>query len=374
MERCISLWHREMGDQILVGFSRPNFRTPISVLEGQLSPDQPPLYDDIPRLLKSMEDHVDTSSHPWDEIDDDTSGIPIFMPDCEFGCGVMGAMFDAPVIQYSTPKHTITYNTAIVSGAEDVARLACNPDNAFIRQVLSGLRYFVAHARKPFAIILLHALEGGDFLVAMRGETQALLDLADGAPFVDDLFQLGLESASLLFELRRDIVIDYNVAVYGDREYAWLAPQHLQPTLDTDTDVMCSPQLFAAYGLRYKQEILNRFGGGSLYIHTRGMHLVPLAGQLQNLTQLRFCDDPNAPRAFDCRIEVRRQTFDLPLHFEGCQLAEFAAALDDRSLPGGSYYAVSVPDDTPAKEVARMVEGARAYHADELAARPKARA
>ena len=288
---------------------------------------------ELSAFLKAHEDCVDVSPQEWDELDDDERGVQHFMVDSEFGVGVMGAMFDAPMIVVSTPSHTMTYNSPSSSDPEIIPSLRSNPQNAFIRQVLDCLQYFVDHASKPFAIDLIHAFEGADFLAALRGEIPTLLDMADGQPFVEDLFRLGLESAGDLFALRRDIVYEHNVRAYGDEEFALLVPQGLRPTLDTDTDVMCSPRLFRKYGMRYKQKMLDRFGGGAVFIHTLGIHLVPAYGELHNLTQLRFCDDPKAPRAFDRRVDIRRQTFDIPLEIY-CGFDEFSEALANHSLPG----------------------------------------
>lgn len=370
MQRCISLWKREMPDRISVVFSRP-YPGPFDWYSGQPSENNPPVYprtqEERAAFLKTHEDCVDVSHQGWDELDDDDRGIQHFMVDVEFGCGVMGAMFDAPMLEVNTPTHTMTYNTPIVTDPAVIPTLKSNPENGFIRLVLDCLQYFVDCATKPLAIDLLHAFEGADFLAAVRGETPTLLDLADGQPFVEDLFRLGLDSAGDLFELRRDIVSEYNVRMYGDEEFARLVPQGLLPTLDTDTDVMCSLPLFRKYGMRYKQAILDRFGGGAVYIHTLGIHLTPAVGELHNLTQLRFCDDPRAPRAFDRRVDLRRQAADTPLEIY-CEFDEFSQALADHTLPGGVQYIVSGAFQAPMSRVQEVLGAAQEYCADDLAA------
>lgn len=378
MARLSRFWNRQESDRVLVNFHRPAERAAPAGGDEHRRRREPsketeaPLYENLPALLKMKESQLPAPQTK--RLADDDDRVARIMPDVEFGCAVIGAIFGGRMRAFSTAGAWYTtdaYCEPVISDWNRLADLRFEIENEWAQKVLSCLRYFVDHATRPYALALMHVMEGANFISLMRGETQGLYDFVDHPAEVRELYELGYESGARLFEARRDTVREHNERVHGDAAYAALVPQELLPAMDTDTDAYAGPAIFEEFGLEYKQKMLDRFGGGRLHIHTLGLHLVPAAGRLESLTELSFCDDPKCPRAFDRRIEIRRDTFDTPLNLS-CDLDEFAAALQERTLVGGARYNVWVPPPTAHEDLARLLQQARGYEAGPLAGRPKA--
>ncbi|MBI2942482.1 MAG: hypothetical protein HYY04_18795 [Chloroflexi bacterium] len=375
-ERLLAFWQRQMSDQILVEFSAPGARRsnelPEEVLDDQrIAEGCPPLFEDIPRLLRDLEAGIGPAPTPDDEIWDDSLGIKVAVPEFQFNCGVVGAMLGGRLHVASSATHTMTFNDPVVTDWVQLDGLALDESerNVWLQRVLGCVRYFVEHASKPFVIRPFLVYEGANFVVSMRGTTQAFFDLGDRPPQLRDLYELGYRTGARLLELKQSIVRPHNERILGHKLFADTAPIHAVPWLDTDAYSLCSPRVFAEIGLEFKQRIVDHFGGGMMHIHGLGQHIVPIAGRLKRLTYLSLYDDPNCVPYFDRRIEFRAVTHDTPLTI-GCTLKDLVTGLADRTLPGGVKYTAYVPQGVTVRELNGVMERVRAYRVGRLAGNP----
>lgn len=364
MRRRVAFWRREMSDQILAQFhvSPPLTQEHQAMKVEPMDGNNPPLYDDVPKMLREFESAIPPTLRRR-EIADDGIDIPATMPDLQFGNGLTGAMLGASLKVFSTATHTTTFNEPVVRQPSDLKRLRFDEDNSWTRRCLDCLRFFAEHARRPFLLHLMATYEGGNFVASLRGETQAIYDFADDSALLREMYRFGYEMGARFFEMRRDIVKPFNEITLGQGAFADLDPMFGLPWMDTDIYALCAPAVFERHGLEWKQKMIDRFGGGRMYIHMLGLHLVAAAGKLERLTDLAFQDDPKCPRSFERRDAIRQATKDTPLVFGPCSFKEFLDAMRERSLPGGSIYTVSVPSDAATADVQRAAAAARAYRA-----------
>ncbi len=114
-----------------------------------------------------------------------------------------GAIFGGKVITTSTADHTYTFNEPVVTDWSQVRDLRFDADNLWVRRIDDALHYFVSHGRKEFVVQPFFIIEGTDFLVSMRGTTQAFLDIMDGPPGVREIYQIGFEAGTAWFEMKQ---------------------------------------------------------------------------------------------------------------------------------------------------------------------------
>lgn len=373
MERMVAFWKRKMPEQILIEFGAESDATLEAVKTvGKVSKDVKPLYDDVPKMLEDFENSIgvqDKKDHA--DIGDDSVRIPIAWPELQFGNGMGGAVFGAQVTTVSTVDHTYTFNEPLVKEWSQIRDLKFSKDNHWVKRILDCLKYFRDHGKKEFLIRPFFIYEGADFIVSMRGTTQAFYDLIDQPRELFALYEIGRDAGIEFFELKSQIIKGHNENIIRNQAYSDIAPIHSVPMLDMDAYALCSPEIFEKIGFENKQKILDHFGGGSFYIHALGRAIVPIAAELENLTELWLFDDPKCPRYFEERIKWRKVTNDIPLQFY-CELDEFIKALDEHTLPGGTKYNIfSGTGNVSQRQKSQIAKKAKAYRTKRYNARPK---
>jgi hypothetical protein len=367
MDRNVSFWCREMSERILTEFGAEGDVTLDAVkTEGVVSKKYPPLYDDIPRLLRDFESSIEIAetSGKW-RVCDDSVKIPIAWPELQFGNGIAGAIFGGVLKVISTKDHTYTFNEPVIKDWSQVYELKFDENNKWVVKILDAIKYFVRNSRKEFVVRPFFIYEGADFIVSMRGATQAFYDLIDKPYELKILYDIGRETGIKFFEMKKVIIKKHNEKILNNKKYADMAPIHSIPMLDMDAYSLCSPEIFERIGFENKQKILDHFIGGSFYIHALGRHIIPIAAHLNNLTELWLFDDPKCPRYFDNRIHWRKITFDIPLQMY-CDLGEFVKALKEETLPGGVKYNIfTTGEKINIEELNELAKKAKNYRTQE---------
>ena len=387
MDRFVKFWNRELSEEILVDFRKgPTICEIIAIANSKTGETNIPEFTELdPEGLflnfeKMFLEKKKAVINPTisESLEDDNVGIPVVWLDTDFGFGVFGAMFGGKIRVRCIKDRAgnIEFNTdnePVLKSWDDLDSLKFEEGNYWVQKILSYLDYTVANFADfptPVALGLVHACEGGNFVVLLRGETTTLMDFHDHPQEVRKAYELGYQYSSRFFEMRRSAIMQYNLNLYENDAYAKLGNNQLLPSLDTDLYAYAGPKIFEEFGFEYKQKIFDRFKGGTLWIHTLGLHLVPIAGKLKNITNILFCNDPKQPRAFDKRIDIRKNTYDIPLHIRDCKIDEFLKALDEKTLPGGAYYNVYVPDDADVSELNAIMKKIRKYKAGKLSGKP----
>ncbi len=373
MDRHISFWKREMGECILAEFGAEGDVTlEPARTAGVVSKEFPPLYEDVPGMLEDFESSVDLldSDDRW-RITDDSVRIPIAWPELQFGNGMGGAIFGARLITTGTADHTYTFNEPLITDWAQVYGLKFEGNNEWVQKILSALEYFKDNAKRDFVIRPFFIYEGLDFIVSMRGTTQAFFDVADKPAQLKVLYEIGRDAGIQFFEMKKSVIQVHNEAIIDHKEYSDMAPIHAIPMLDMDAYALCPVEVFEEYGFENKQKILDHFNGGSFYIHALGRHIIPSAAELENLTELWLFDDPKCPGYFEDRIHWRKTTYDIPLQLY-CNLGEFVKALEEESLPGGIKYNIFTSGEKISFEDKNsLFKKIKKYRTEDLKGRPK---
>lgn len=378
MDRHVAFWKRQLSDRILVCFVR-DARSGHSSMptdgDRAVSDQAPAVCDDVAKMPADFERgqscHLYGRQPGFDEVLDDTVRPAFPWPELQFGHGVMGAAFGGTMHIQSSDEQTYSYNDPVVTDWGQVSNLTFDENDPWVRKCIDCLRYFVHHQTTPFGVRVYFTTEGANFVVAMRGTTQAFYDLIDNPPELRDLYELGYTAGARFFEMRREVVKEHNEQVYGHEAFCDMAPIHGVPIMDTDAYSLCSATVFEGIGFEYKQKMLDRFSGGQIYIHALAYHILPVAGKLDNVTQLTLVTDPACVTPFERRAANRSETYDIPLEMD-CELDPFADALAGRTLPGGVKYHVNVSDTSArADELTNLMDRVRSYRAGRLSAKPK---
>jgi len=373
MQSMISFWKREKAESILIEFGAESDATLEAVqTTGKVSEDISPLYENIPKMLEDFEKSIKyLNSSKEMLLADDGVRIPIAWPELQFGNGMGGAIFGGKVKNISTVDHTYTFNEPVIKDWSQIEDLEFDMNNYWVLKILECLRFFRDNAKEEFLIRPFFIYEGADFLVSMRGTTQAFYDLADRPEELFKLYEIGRKAGINFFEMKREIIKEHNEKILCNKEYSDMAPLHSVPMLDMDAYALCSPDVFKKIGFENKQKILDHFGGGSFYIHALGRGIIPIAADLENLTELWLFDDPKCPRYFDSRMSWRKTTHDIPLQLY-CGIKEFLKALDDRSLPGGIKYNIFTEgSNLSIEEKSSIIDKVKKYRTSKYKAKPK---
>jgi len=383
MDRNVSFWKREMGNKILASFIiKVNDHFVGSYVTSDVGPDGIAMgekvkhvnidFDDFERLLKIYKEGIKLFKFKnYDKILDDDIRIPIIYPEGEFGCGQMGAVFGGKIQPVNDGIHTYSFNEPVVEKWSDLEELEFNKNSEWAKRIMKCLKFFVSNGKGEYAIQLFNIYDGADFVISMRGSTQGFVDLIDNPPGLEKLYELGYKTGAKFFDMRKEVVKRYNESVLMHKEYSDLAPIHSVPILDMDAYALCSKEIFEKIGFKYKQKILNYTRGGRFYIHGQGYFIIPIAANLDNLTEVFLFDDPGFPKAFSSRLEFRKTMLDIPLCMF-CKFEDFKKALEDKSLSGGTKYYIFVEDSTiNTYDLNILMDKVRNYRTTKFAAKGK---
>ena len=350
MDRRVRFWKREMPDEILanVGVKRPDAGPSKwdryirqKGLETLCSYDRPPVFEDLEALFEQYEARL---GEPFDpdlakEAHDDGFGVPILCPTVHFGEGVVGTFFGGEPIFASTDIKTESVCRPVVKDWSQLDSLRFDESNPWLQRVLDCHRFFVERSKGRFAIQPYCTIDALNFVVVMRGDTQAFMDVVTDVPPVRRLMEIGLDTTVRYWNLQREIVEENNRTAIKHDQYGQLCPGHAGPGLSVDAYGLCHESVYESVGVEYTQRLIDTLGGGFLHVHSNGAHLLPVVGKLKGLTELNPSDDPRHERYFPRIRQVRECTGDVPIRVS-CTLDELTAGLRDGMLPGGVHYTV----------------------------------
>ena len=370
MNRRIAFWQRRLRDRILaaIGVRSPNpkpsrFEQYVRRhgLETQCCYDRPPIFEDMDKLFELHEARSLGGFDPdaLRAVASDSIPLPTIGPTVHFGEGIIGAFFGGEPMFSSTDVKTESVCRPVVTDWQQLDELHFDEGNPWVQRVLDCLRLFVARARGRYVLQPYCTIDGLNFVVTMRGSTQAFLDVGSRARELRRLMELGLHCAARYWNLQRDIVEESNRECIQHEEFAAMCPGHAGAGLSVDAYSLCRGSVYEELGVEYTQRLIDRLGGGFLHVHAIGAHLVPATRSLRGLTELTLADDPQCERYFPKLRHMRDCTGDLPL-VVSCTLDEFRAGLRDHTLPGGVLYQVS-PGAESLDEARRLVDAARAF-------------
>ncbi len=367
MDRWIAFWKREMPGEIL---AQVRARQPSSQpsrwiayvkengLETEKLGSRPPMFENLDRMLEIYEVRA-SGGWPERRVRDDTVQFQSFCPTVNFGEGISGALFGGRIRFASSDVKTESVSDPVITDWSQLDGLGFDAGNEWVQRIVGVLRHFVENGNGGYCLHPYCTIDGLNFAVVLRGATQAFVDVIEHEAPLRRLFDLGYETSVGLWNLQRAVVEGHNRAVIQHDEYAELCQCHAVPGLSIDAYSLCAPEVYDRIGLEYTQKLIDTYGGGDLHIHSLGHHLIPGAGKVRGLTQLKLADDPHCDRGFEKLDWARAHTGDTPLTVR-CTLEEFERGLRSGSLPGGVAYTVQGAVDS-VDEANRLMDRVRSY-------------
>lgn len=277
----------------------------------------------------------------------------------QYDQGFYGAVFGAPMElnRVGAPGAVSSMTRAFEDETyEELLQRISNPNEEWITRLESDLRYLSGRSRGRWGVAVVITIDGLNFCMQIRGN-QTMLDLHDCPSSVQALLQAAV-GVNIKFVERQRAAIDmaYEGGVYDFFNAGWV-PGRTVP-MSVDCYNLCSPDIYAEFGLAYQQQLIDHFGGGNFHIHGNGRHLLPELAKLKGCVVAHIGDDGSKVKAIDDLERIKRQAGSIT-PVVSCGKQEFVRKLGERSLLGGIYYMVGELQSIP--EANRLMESVRSY-------------
>jgi hypothetical protein len=205
-----------------------------------------------------------------------------------------------------------------------VETLKFNPDNYWVKKIQYATKYIAEKSKGRFVptdllndgpFDLAHTLRGNDFFT----------DFSEYPDKVHHLMEVCTEAIMRYKESQRKFAGRFeggSVAGWG----VWLPGGTV--FIGEDTAGLCSPAIYAKFGRKYTQKVIDHFGGGYVHTHAYGMHIIREIGKLEDLKMVQISHDhqPAVPAPVDKLEDFRQCAEKLPLHLE-CSPEELKTTL-----------------------------------------------
>lgn len=335
-ERMVPFWKREAQDEIRAQFlvRNPELEELLRRQAGDIPIDSADLVDE-----KRLFDLWDYRLQIKTELRDDSVPVAMLQQyDQGLYCGVVGA----PITFCYDPGsgNFSSMNKPYLSSWDDLDTVVFQENHPLLKRLESDLRYFAEHAAGKFGIAPILAIDTLNFVMELRGATQAMYDLYDHREKLKDLFRMALDMNKRIYTLHRNSIGETDGGAFSrmGMEGTWHPWESIPVSVDAYH--FTSPGTLIDLGLEEMQELIDFVGHGYIHLHANGWHLIPDILQLKNLTHLFLPDEK--PRTIDHIWDLRKKTGDLPL-IATCSAKEFAEKLDKRMLPGNVCYWIRPP-------------------------------
>jgi hypothetical protein len=237
----------------------------------------------------------------------------------------------------------------------DFDRLTISFDNLWGRRYRNQLKIFRQGAVGKFTVSHFILIDSLNFVYELFGAGRTYEELIDNPEQVH-------RAIDFAYELNSQVQ-DYffgQIPLFAGGTCStfahWLPGRVVSESLDPFH--MTSVDYFEEWGREPAERIMARYDGGIIHLHGNGRHLLEAASTLKGLKAIFLGDDIGYPPSFEVLPELRRRAGDVPLSVNMSH-ADFTAALDAHSLPGGVLYQISGMTDVETAN--RMMKKVRVY-------------
>ena len=176
-------------------------------------------------------------------------------------------------------------------------KLRLTKDAPHYRALLEGMAYLRDRSERYG---FFSALRGGDgpmdIANAVRGN-DLLLDLYDDPEAVEAFMDFCAEAVAWTFANQYPLASRV-LGGYISGMTTWM-PENSIGHLSEDASCLCSPAMYARFGLPYTQKLLSRYDHAMMHVHSLGRACIPLMAGLSKLQTFQLSGDPNQPDAID---------------------------------------------------------------------------
>jgi len=168
-------------------------------------------------------------------------------------------------------------------------------NNLWFRRIMEGYQLLKEMQDGDYVVNGFANAGPGDMANAIRGD-ELFMDVYDEPEKVHRLMDLCADAAIWLEEAYIKTV---NSRLKGGTVTAntWFPGD--APYLSEDFSDLCSPDLFAEFGQKHTQKIIDHFKGAFIHHHAKGAHIHHLLANMPHLKLLEQSWDPNCSRPID---------------------------------------------------------------------------
>ncbi len=279
-----------------------------------------------------------------------------YLSECDQG--LYGALVGAKDVRYLNDPSwgwVSSMTLPFVGDLSEIASLTLDEDGPWARRYDEQLRVFAKGAAGRFGISHFTLINGMNFLVELRGATNAYLDLVDDPEEVRRVFDFA-DRVNTWVHRRFFEVVGLLEGGTCSNLAQWLPGRSLGESIDPFH--LASPALCEEWGREPVERIFARFDGGIVHLHSNGHHLLEGATTLKGLRLIVFGDEPFNPPVYLKLDELARRRGDVPIWL-AYPFDAFAPALEAKTLPRNVFYNVTgVPDRATAND---LMEAVKAY-------------
>ena len=190
-----------------------------------------------------------------------------------------------------------SYHHPALDDIRDWERLRLDAGAPHYRALLEGMAYLRARSERYGFYAALRGGDGPmDIANAVRGNG-LFLDLYDEPEAAGAFIDFCADAAAWTFA---------NQFPLASRvEGGWISgmttwmPGNAIGHLSEDASCLCSPAMYARFGLPYTERLLSGYDYGMMHVHSLGRACLPLMAGLERLGTFQLSGDPNQPDAID---------------------------------------------------------------------------
>ena len=265
---------------------------------------------DLPREIPRYCDQVIESHLRFREAHDrfDDDWIPALKPYlgiAEHSCFLGGDV---------TYGGNTSYHHPVIDDVSDWETLQMQRDVPHYRALLDGMAYLKEHSERYGFYSALRGADGPmDIANAARGN-DLFYDLYDDPETVEAFLDFCVDAVVWTFENQYPLASGV-CGGYISGMNTWM-PEHAIGHLSEDASCLCSPEMYARFGLPYTKKLLERYSYAEMHVHSVGRACLPLMAQMDKIGTFQLSSDPNQPDAIDVYREYEETLKGRTVHLE----------------------------------------------------------
>ncbi len=191
---------------------------------------------------------------------------------------------------------TTSWHKQVLTNYDKMSILKLEEDNVWLRAVVDGIAYMKEKLAGKAAV----KLRGGscplDIANALRGN-DLFTDFFDDADKVHELLEFCTTAEKWTLDRQLEAAGDFYGGVISGFD-VWL-PGRSVGHLAEDTSCLCSPDIYAEFGLPYTKKLLDGYDCAFMHTHALGRHSIGHIASIEKIKFIEISNDPNCERAIE---------------------------------------------------------------------------
>jgi hypothetical protein len=276
-------------------------------------------------------------------LDDDT--IPSICP--TFGIAEHSAWLGMDVILQEDTCLPIP----IIREPADLKKLRCSEENRWFGIMKTGYDYLRSKQDGSFVLSVRGTMAPMEIANAVRGD-ELFLDFLLQPDFVHQLMTVCVEVLRWYYPRLcswADRINKSYVFLYG---MSWMPPRTIGH-LANDAAMLCSPEVYAEFGLLYETRLVEGYDHVLYHVHNEKLHHIPELTKLPGLTLLEITNDPTAPPTIEdlARVFAATGSINLMLTMTSNQVRDHLDELEGRNV----FLQIDCRDRSDAEDIIAFV-------------------